>query len=315
MNDPAQAPQLVYWLVPIAALVGSVLVWLIMFGWRRQGRPAFPLQRRRPVPWGGIDVMAVFAAHLVFLSLFADLAVRVLAINELAATNRTGDTLEHSITQLVRDGGACGVLLAAISVVIVAPIVEELMFRVLLQGWLEGVERRSRRPATGLRPRLFVLGATGPVLLSALAFASVHLRGPAKGISLENLLAAVLANNLASLATLAFAVLLLHFRAGTTARDVGWVRGRLLADVGLGVLGFLAVAGPVFLVHFAAVALFQRWGIQYSPDPLALFPFALALGTIYFRTHRIVPVIVAHASLNAVTLATLWVMICWGVQP
>jgi membrane protease YdiL (CAAX protease family) len=44
-----------------------------------------------------------------------------------------------------------------------------------------------------------------------------------------------------------------------------------------------------------------------APDPVPLFFFALVLGTIYYRTHRILPTIVTHAAFNATTLLVLWV--------
>ena len=39
-----------------------------------------------------------------------------------------------------------------------------------------------------------------------------------------------------------------------------------------------------------------------APDPLTLFLFAVLLGTLYHRTHRGVPAMVAHAMLNATSL-------------
>jgi membrane protease YdiL (CAAX protease family) len=47
-----------------------------------------------------------------------------------------------------------------------------------------------------------------------------------------------------------------------------------------------------------------------APDPVALFILALVLGTLYYRTHRIVPSIVTHAAFNATTLLLLW-----GITP
>jgi membrane protease YdiL (CAAX protease family) len=43
-----------------------------------------------------------------------------------------------------------------------------------------------------------------------------------------------------------------------------------------------------------------------AADPFTLFPFALVLGTLYCRAHRIVPAIVLHAALNTTSLVLLW---------
>ena len=66
------------------------------------------------------------------------------------------------------------VLLCVAAAVVVAPVVEEFLFRLLLQGWLEALERRlaeadadaAAAPAAGF----------GPVLLSSLLFAAMHFR-------------------------------------------------------------------------------------------------------------------------------------------
>jgi len=37
-----------------------------------------------------------------------------------------------------------------------------------------------------------------------------------------------------------------------------------------------------------------------------LFFFALVLGTLYYRTHRLLPLIVLHAALNGTSLLLAW---------
>ena len=65
---------------------------------------------------------------------------------------------------------------AGLMAVVVAPIVEEFFFRVLLQGWLEAGDRRRRRQLPQFR-RLLPIGG-GPIVLASLAFAALHIRGP-----------------------------------------------------------------------------------------------------------------------------------------
>ncbi|MEX2559488.1 MAG: CPBP family glutamic-type intramembrane protease, partial [Pirellulales bacterium] len=60
--------------------------------------------------------------------------------------------------------------------------------------------------------------------------------------------------------------------------------------------------GPI--VVSSLVFALMHWG--HGPAPFALFWFSLALGYLYQRTHRIGPPVVAHAALNAFSLALLW---------
>jgi hypothetical protein len=55
--------------------------------------------------------------------------------------------------------------------------------------------------------------------------------------------------------------------------------------------------------------LFALAHFGYGPDPIPLFFLALVLGYLYFRTHRIVPSIVAHALFNAFAMGQLWWMV------
>src|SRR3989304_5286703 len=52
--------------------------------------------------------------------------------------------------------------------------------------------------------------------------------------------------------------------------------------------------------------LFALAHVGYGPDPVPLFLFALMLGYVYQRTHRIVPSMVAHALFNGTSLFALW---------
>jgi membrane protease YdiL (CAAX protease family) len=74
----------------------------------------------------------------------------------------------HPLARLVteRPSGAL-MAVAALSAVVVAPLAEELLFRVLFQGWLERALRRRR--AWGIR-----VDRVLPIVASALVFAAMH---------------------------------------------------------------------------------------------------------------------------------------------
>jgi membrane protease YdiL (CAAX protease family) len=55
----------------------------------------------------------------------------------------------------------------------------------------------------------------------------------------------------------------------------------------------------------ASGALFALMHASHGPDPIPLFLFALGLGYLYQRTHRILPSIIAHLLLNFCSLAAL----------
>jgi membrane protease YdiL (CAAX protease family) len=317
MNDASQATSADWWMLCLAGGI-SVLVWLWAAQRRRRQLPVLPYQPRHPVPWGASDVLIVFLVYLL-LQDGAGRVVRTILPAELIEplTAEVGCTV-HPIVRMVRLGGIGSLLLAAVSVVVVAPVVEEVVFRLLMQGWLETAERQgrkrgvppprganasSREPFRRLMHILLPRGA-GPILLTSLVFAAMHLRGPLPVLSHPYLVSLALGSVAANLLALGFLLVLLRFHRGATLVDLGWSREKFLPDIGLGIVGFLAVVGPIYVTQSVVGSMAHG---RFCPDPAALLVFALALGTLYFRTHRMVPAIMAHAALNAVTLVMLWV--------
>lgn len=83
---------------------------------------------------------------------------------------------EHPLAKLARDQSDIGVLLlATLSAVVIAPLIEEFLFRVVLQGWLEKQEivwRKSRGIESDL-PGL------GPIIVVSTIFGLLHMgHGP-----------------------------------------------------------------------------------------------------------------------------------------
>lgn len=76
--------------------------------------------------------------------------------------------LEHPLAKLVSEQNSPAlVALAALSAIVVAPLSEELLFRVILQGWLERVMRRRWRAWRAAHRVL-------PILISSALFAVMH---------------------------------------------------------------------------------------------------------------------------------------------
>ncbi|MDZ4821582.1 MAG: CPBP family intramembrane glutamic endopeptidase [Planctomycetota bacterium] len=158
-------------------------------------------------------------------------------------------------------------LVIFVSVVIVAPICEEILFRVLLQGWLE-----SAMSETSIRQPAAVDGAE-----MAAETDETERRpqptGRLRPINSTNPYAASQVN--AAINPAAYIVQPLEL-------------SRRFAPV--------LISSIVFaLAHFG-----------HGPAPIPLFFLACALGYLYQQTHRIWPSLVVHTLLNLCSLAILW---------
>ncbi len=263
-----------------------------------------PLARRRQVPWDGFDLLFVFIFYVLSPIVMFFVVEQILGPD--AAKPAAGADVEtsHKIVQLFRGGNPWTILLCVVSAVIVAPIVEEFLCRVLLQGWLERVDRRLRPMLPGLRR--FVPWGVVPVGLSATIFAMVHFRVATPPMNPRYLLFMMVGYGLVGIATAVFAALLLRFKNGATASDLGFVGNKVVQDTGLGLASAAAVVLPIFILQYVLSEVLPEW---IAPDPLILFCFAVVLGLLYCRTHRVVASIVLHMSLNAISLLALWLML------
>ncbi len=278
--------------------------WVNVFARWRHGVAVLPYQPRRRVPWRGLDVLAVFAVGIVAATLVR-LVIEVVLGAELTRPPLIYDpqksSAAHTVARLLAEGNTWTLLLCAFSAAVVAPIVEEFMFRMLLQGWLEAAQGRLRRRMPTLRR--IVPGAVGPIVLSSVLFGWLHFRVDTPMRHPYFHLATLLGTSVVGLVAVRFAIGLVRVRAGATAADLGWVPGKFFADVRLGLVAFAALAMPIYGVQVALVWALPKY---VAPDPLTLFILALALGVLYHRTHRIVPVIVVHMALNTTSLAMAW---------
>ena len=94
----------------------------------------------------------------------------------------------------------------------------------------------------------------------------------------------------------------------TTAADSSFVirHSSLEEPPPLGLTGLPFGWLPIGIVSL----LFGLAHLGYGPEPVPLFFLALMLGYIYYRTHRIVPCIVAHATFNSFSMAMLICVVC-----
>ena len=194
--------------------------------------------------------------------------------------------------------------MAVVSAVLVAPLVEEFLFRLLLQGWLERVESRLRRTSplrrllcrvpVGLRGMLRgLVPRAGRIAL----ICTLHYRKGGARIEPPVIEAMLVLNMVVGLFTLAFGLFLLKSLgprpkmsdlgfspkcSGATCGSASDVPGHRHADL---------PAARGCLSRLLKNVL--EWNIAADPSAIALF--AVVLGTLYYRTHRIVPSVVLPA--------------------
>ncbi|HVC94977.1 MAG TPA: CPBP family intramembrane glutamic endopeptidase, partial [Pirellulales bacterium] len=176
--DPARMPALLMTgaTVSLATLVAAV-VWI---------------RHRRRADWTdlGLDLSRLPADLFLGLAAFAVVSVPIYAMQtgltkwyEVICDNFQLTPSEHPIVNALRaaEPGWGLWLSSLVSAVLVAPVVEEFLFRVLLQGWLEslgsdaaaqvdhGPMTADAIPSTSRRP------PWAPIVLSSAVFALMHL--------------------------------------------------------------------------------------------------------------------------------------------
>jgi membrane protease YdiL (CAAX protease family) len=309
----------------VAAL--SAALWLAILTWKiHHGGAVIPYERHNRVPWKVTDLAGVFVLYVVagitvtLVENHFGLLKDLLPESEPASVRRE-DTVDaetsgeqeklaasHPIVVLIHRTRDLRILLfCAMTAVVIAPITEEFLFRLLLQGWLEAQETSMRRAVPVLR-RL-VRGTVAVVPTSAL-FAAMHYRPQAPSMDPDRLIYVFAQSSVISLVTLTGAIALIRIGSGATITDLGFAANKFWHDVRLGFLAFLATVAPIYLLQISLKSLLPESPIV---DPISLFFFALALGTLYYRTHRIVPAIVAHMALNAFSLLMSWLWVQGGV--
>ena len=150
------AQQLLQNRIVLSALAACGTVWIVAAVRWCLGLPVIPYWTRRPVSWRGIDVLLMLMAYTFLPSLFCEasrLASEPSAVTKSKETQKASLDKRHAVQQGLSEKGYTvwqRVVLALLAIAI-APLTEELVFRLLLQGWLESVERRLRRQLRWLR--------------------------------------------------------------------------------------------------------------------------------------------------------------------
>jgi membrane protease YdiL (CAAX protease family) len=299
--DAANALDAILGTLVRLAIIACAAVWTMMIVRWRRGQPVLPYEPRRPVPWKGLDV-AFVAVLFICGSVLPVLALQtsrawfgVPAVAAPQADEQASPHTEHPLATVLRESHSIwAIAVCVVSAIIVAPLTEEFIFRLVLQGWLESLERRLRRRIYLLRR---ITAGLAPIGAVALLFAAMHFREAAKQVNVNVVVFVLGASSLASLLTIAISVGWLRFSAGATLADFGIVPGKLAVDFRIGDLALLAVLAPVLAIMRVVSQLLPE---SVVADPIPIFFLAIALGILYYRTHRIVPSLVLHMLFNTV---------------
>jgi membrane protease YdiL (CAAX protease family) len=317
-------PAADFWIMAIEGvfLVGSLFAWLHLCKKYLSGKPVLPAYHpRKFTPWKGWDLLIILSFNFMLIvaiqfGIFCtEKALGRLLFasgNEPPATGQkeparrekeiVKKTTVHPAAQLLQDKNPLLLALVFTVVSVIVPITEEFLYRLLLIGWLESEEVRWRRK---LRSLLGVLPwGMMPIVFSALLFASMHNWKESPVMERSVLVLGLCMTGLINLFMMTFAFYWVRWQSGATAKDFGWDSEKFWGDVATGTTAFFAVALPIYALHIDLAHYVLP--AKYAPDPIALFFFALVLGLLYYRTHRIVPSIVMHMLLNTCSLAMAW---------
>lgn len=197
---------------------------------------------------------------------------------------------QHPLVDMVQGGGAQALLLAAFSALLVAPLCEEWLFRVLFQGWLEKLElmlvaaRLQSAPAATASAPAAASQTTGDSPDKAVIEADIFPQSARTPEDAE-----------------------VHVRASPPELHPAREPRHRADQFGRGLLGLPQGGVPILL----SSGIFALMHSGQGPAPIPLFLFALCLGYLYHQTHRLVPSLVVHLCLNALSMLMLCVMVLY----
>ncbi len=198
---------------------------------------------------------------------------------------------QHPLVDMVRRGGTEALLFAVASALLVAPLCEEWLFRVLFQGWLEKLE----------------------LLLTGLSLRRASVRGsdasPAAATTSQEGLLSPSHVELHEGPRLATTIRESDNRDTSTAHTTATEGDSLHERPAPGLLGLPCGTVPTIL----SSGVFAIMHSGQGPAPIPLFVFALCLGYLYRQTHRLLPSLVVHFCLNALSMLMLCVMVFSGL--
>ena len=258
----------------------------------------FAMPNKLSVSWRGIDVLLFFALWFACDAIVGYVVDPQQSQKQVIGTDQIeGRHHGHPVLQLIEQNRNSLVvfLLLFLGVVVAASLIEELLFRLFLQGWLEA--------------KLSELDVSGPaasgiaIIAVSLFFAALH--GGNKGaIDVDTFFVLFAASTIASLLFFTLGIYYLmamrkmkltHCLFGTKQ----FSRQQLFVIAGCCFLALLFVVG--------LAAALESIAPNTNTDPIPIFFFSLALGYLYSKTRNLSYCILLHACLNMMSLINAFV--------
>jgi len=260
------------------------------------------------VPWTGLDVLLFLALWFIACDVFSGIAgfvaqcadSTVLKPASMLSAEEAPEEKKHhghGVLQVIEQSKKSPLvfILLFLTIVVAAPFIEEMLFRLFLQGWLESKLTQFNFP-----------GAGGVAIVAvSLFFALLHGRSSDE-IHIYTLVVRFITMIMISLLIFALGIYYLK-----EMRNVK-IAHSLFGTKQLSRKQLFAVAGICLFALFFALGLSAALGIFYpdtNTDPIPIFFFSLALGYLYSKTRNLSYCILLHACLNMTSLTYAWLTV------
>jgi membrane protease YdiL (CAAX protease family) len=251
------------------------------------------------VPWTGFDVLLLFL--LCVMTLFATYTIVGCAYynqmleGKIPARDEAKYANDHAVLQMLHEGQYKPIvfLVAFLILVVAAPLLEEFLFRLILQGWLEAkLSQWGFSRAGGIA-----------IVAVSLCFAAIHIKfTDGLLLSPQALFYAIVAHVGVSLLLFSAGMFYLIRWKNIKMPRILFGADRLVRP------RFLTCAGCCLLIplcSFGIAAVSRACLPSTNFHLIPIFFFSLFLGFIYCRTRNLVYCILLHAYCNAIILL-LW---------
>jgi membrane protease YdiL (CAAX protease family) len=201
----------------------------------------------------------------------------------------------HPIFQMIEQGKDSPIILlvAFLAVVVAAPIIEEFLFRLLFQGWLE----------TKIRPYQ-------AIAVVSLFFASLHARDSG-AIDAQVLFYMFGSMTVASLFVFVLGIVYLAWFRNVKLTPCLFGKGRFFHSHFFIYAGYCLLA---LIFIFAVKAVLMNTYPDANTNPIPIFLFSIVLGILYYQTKNLSYCILLHAFLNATSLAIVWFTVAYSLD-
>ncbi|MDR0705939.1 MAG: CPBP family intramembrane metalloprotease [Planctomycetaceae bacterium] len=246
-------------------------------------------EKRQPVFWNGFDVFLLFLLWLTMMSVGIGIVLPIFIGQDHSAQQSlqpVQTTTDHPLSQLLEHGKKSPIILlvAFFSGVLSAPLTEEFLFRLVLQGWL----------TKKLNHWQF------SIIIVSVLFALAH-AGKRTVQPVDIQFYTMLGIGIINLFLFCFGIFYLATIRGVSFGELGLKANRIFYDWAVAAGTFIVSAPLILSVHF----LLRNNFPDKITDPIPLFIFSMILGLLYYRTGRLLPCVVLHALLNGFSFAVI----------